>query len=501
MNSSQVRPNLLVGKADQERTVAILTDVPTQGYYAGAWRPARNAAQFPVLNPANGQQIAAVSDFSVTDALAALAAADQAQTTWAATAPNIRAECLRDIYTHILAAEEHFAALISLEMGKPLAESRGEVRYGAQYFEWFANQATTPSGHYHLAPGGGAQVAVTAEPVGVCLAITPWNFPLAMIARKLAPALAAGCAMLIKPASQTPLTALLLQKIVAETAVPAGVVSTLPTTGDRELGAALISDPRVAKLSFTGSTAVGKQLQQQAAENLLRTSLELGGNAPFVVCADADLDAAVVGALVAKLRNGGQACTAANRFIVHEEIATEFLARLAQRFAEIHLGPGLAHDTTLGPMITGSQADRVRELVNDALAQGAVLHSGELTSDLGPSYLAPTILTDVPQTARIWHEEIFGPVVACTTFSSDAEAITLANDSRHGLAAYVFTESTRRAHEYSRSVHAGMVGINTGLVSNPAAPFGGVKESGIGREGGAEGLAEYQCTKYVNFAH
>ncbi|CAM2764949.1 NAD-dependent succinate-semialdehyde dehydrogenase [Skermania piniformis] len=452
---------------------------------------------FGVRNPATGDVLIEIADATPADGATALADAVTAQPGWAATAPRERAELLRRAWELVIARRDEFALVMTLEMGKPLAESRGEVDYGGEFLRWFAEEAVRIGGRYTRSPSGTGRILVTEQPVGPTLGITPWNFPLAMGTRKIGPALAAGCTMLIKPAAETPLTMLLLGQVFADAGLPPGVLSILPTTNAAALTTPLLTDPRLRKLTFTGSTAVGKLLLRQAAERVLRTSMELGGNAPFVVFADADVDAAVTGALQAKMRNTGEACTAANRFHVADQVRAEFTAGLTERMSELTVGPGYAPDVQVGPLITDRQRTTVAELVQDALDRGARVTTGGNALP-GPGwFFEPTVLADVPADARILREEVFGPVAAIAGFSGEAAGVAAANDTEFGLAAYFYTRDLDRALRVSEALEAGMVGVNRGVVSDVAAPFGGVKESGLGREAGTEGIAEYLEPKYI----
>ncbi|GAA3679836.1 NAD-dependent succinate-semialdehyde dehydrogenase [Nonomuraea antimicrobica] len=450
--------------------------------------------RFPVLDPATGEVIEEVHDAGPEDAVAALDAAVAAQAAWAGTPPRERAEVLRAARAGLLSRIEEFALLITREMGKPLAESRAEVHYAADFLLWFAEEAVRVSGEYRASPGGDFRIVTTRQPVGPCLLISPWNFPLAMITRKVGPALAAGCTAVLKPAEDTPLSCLLLARVFADAGLPPGVLNVVTTSRPAPVVERLLADGRLRKLSFTGSTQVGRLLLAQAADGVLRTSMELGGNAPFLVFADADLEAAVDGAVLAKLRNGGQSCVAANRFLVEAPVADEFAARLAERMESVRLGPGDDPGSQLGPLINRRQLDRVAALVDDAVAHGArVLAGGKAT---GPYYPA-TVLADVPEAARLHREEIFGPVAPISVFEDEPTALAMANDTPYGLVAYLYTRDLARAVRVGERLETGMVGINRGLVSNAAAPFGGVKQSGLGREGGFEGIEEYLSTKYL----
>ncbi|MET8777828.1 NAD-dependent succinate-semialdehyde dehydrogenase [Nocardia sp. NPDC004654] len=475
----------------------LLQSVPTQLWIGGPV-DAEGGATFPVHNPANGEVLIQVADASPGDAMRALDAAVAVQAEWAATPARERGEILRAVFEQITARAEEFALLMTLEMGKALPESRNEVRYGAEFFRWFSEEAVRVHGRYLHAPSGTGRIMVHKQPVGPCLAITPWNFPLAMGTRKIGPALAAGCAMIVKPASETPLTMLLLAKLCHEAGLPDGVLSVITTSRSSAVTGPLLEDPRLRKLTFTGSTEVGKKLVEQSAHGLLRTSMELGGNAPFVVFDDADIDAAVQGAMLAKLRNGGEACTAANRFHVQNGVLEEFTAKFAEAMTNsVTMGPGTDPETTLGPLINEDQLTTVGELVDDAVAAGARVRLGGKAPG-GPGWFYPaTILSDVPPQARILREEVFGPVAPIVGFETEEEGIAAANDTEFGLVAYVYTRTLDRALRVAEGLESGMVGVNRGVISDPAAPFGGVKASGFGREGGTEGIEEYLSTKYI----
>src|SRR3954453_3726324 len=479
---------------------ALLASVPTGLFIGGTWRDAAGGATLDVEDPATGEVLTAVADASVEDGRAALDAAVAAQAGWAATAPRDRGEILRAAFEAVTARTEDFALMMTLEMGKPLAESRGEVTYGAEFLRWFSEEAVRIGGRWSGSPNGATRRMTTNQPVGPTLRITPWNFPLAMGTRKIGPALAAGCTMVVKPASQTPLTMFLLAQVLAECGVPDGVLNVITTSSTAEVMEPIIRDPRLRKLTFTGSTPVGKVLVEQSAEQLLRMSMELGGNAPFLVFEDADLDRAVEGAMLAKMRNMGEACTAANRFLVHESVATEFSERLAKRMGELTVGRGTEDGVTVGPLIDAKARDKVNELLSDATERGATILTGGEPVEGGGYFFAPTVLSDGPAGARLVREEIFGPVAPVSTFATDDEAIARANDTEYGLVAYAFTRDLSRMLKVSEGLEFGMVGINQGIVSNPAAPFGGVKHSGFGREGGFEGIEEYLETKYVGIA-
>lgn len=478
----------------------LLASVPTGLFVGGQWRAASTGSTFDVHDPSTGEVIARVADASPEDGAAALDAAAGAQAAWAATAPRTRGEILRRAFELVTARADDFALLMTLEMGKPLAESRAEVAYGAEFLRWFSEEAVRISGRYATAPDGRNRLLVAQRPVGPSLLITPWNFPLAMATRKVAPALAAGCTSVLKPAALTPLTALLFAEVLREAGVPDGVVNVIPTTRAGAVTGPLIKDSRLRKLSFTGSTEVGRRLIADAADQVLRVSMELGGNAPFLVFEDADLDAAVEGALLAKLRNGGEACVAANRFLVHESLVEEFSARLVTRMGQSVNARGTDPASTLGPLVDESTRSKVAELVAGAVEDGARLVLGGTVPE-GAGYFYPaTVLVDVPTDARILQEEIFGPVAPITAFHDEDEAVRLANASEYGLVCFAYTRDLNRALRLAERLETGMLGLNTGLVSNPAAPFGGVKQSGLGREGGFEGIHEYLETTYIGIS-
>ncbi|HRC40862.1 NAD-dependent succinate-semialdehyde dehydrogenase [Nostocoides sp.] len=479
---------------------ALLETVPTSLFIGGEWRAAENGATFEVHDPATGRVLAHVADGSPADGLAALDAAAAAQADWAKVAPRERAELLRAAFEKLTERIEEFALLMTLEMGKPLAEARGEVTYGAEFFRWFSEEAVRIHGRYAVAPNGATRLVTMKQPVGPTLMITPWNFPLAMGTRKIGPALAAGCTMVVKPAHETPLSMLALAQLLDELGVPKGVLNVVPTAHSGALMEPLIRDPRARKLTFTGSTGVGRKLVEQSAQQLLRLSMELGGNAPFIVFEDADIDAAVRGAMLAKMRNIGEACTAANRFFVHESVAAEFATKFADAMAALSIGKGTVKGVEVGPLITAKARAGVDELVQDAIGKGARALTGGAALPGKGFFYAPTVLADVPASARLLTEEIFGPVAPVASFSDEADAIARANDTEFGLVGYVFTKDLSRAIRVAEALEFGMVGINQGIVSNPAAPFGGVKQSGFGREGGFEGIEEYLETKYVGIA-
>jgi succinate-semialdehyde dehydrogenase/glutarate-semialdehyde dehydrogenase len=473
----------------------LLSKVPTGLFIGGQWRQTEKTID--VFDPSTGAVLASIADASAADATAALDAAVAAQDEWAATAPRTRSNILRKAFDLMQERRDDFALLMTLEMGKPLAESNGEVTYGGEFLRWFSEEAVRITGRYGTNPEGTGRMIVSQHPVGPCYLITPWNFPLAMATRKIAPALAAGCTVIIKPASLTPLTTLYFAKLLEEAGVPAGVVNVLTTSSSGEVTEPLLDDPRLRKLSFTGSTPVGQKLIQQSAKNVLRTSMELGGNAPFVVFDDADLDAAVDGAIAAKFRNIGQACTAANRFIVHASIAEEFARRVTDRVQGFSIGRGTEEGVTIGPLIDDRAVKKAGELVDDAVAKGATLLTGGKAVDREGTFYEPTVITDVQQGSNILREEIFGPVLAIVPFTDEADAIRLANDTEYGLVSYVFTQDLARGQRMIDKLQTGMMGLNVGVISNAAAPFGGVKQSGVGREGGFEGIHEYLSTKYT----
>ena len=473
----------------------VLASVPTGLWIGGEERPA--GSTFDVVNPATDEVLVSIANATAADAIAALDAGCAVQEAWAATPARERGEILRSVFEMIIERAEDFATLMTLEMGKVLAESMGEVKYGAEFFRWFAEEAVRIAGRFTPSPAGTGRIIVTKQPVGPCYAITPWNFPLAMGTRKIGPALAAGCTMIVKPAQETPLTMLLLAKLIDEAGLPKGVLSVLPSNQPREVTTALIEDGRLRKMSFTGSTGVGKALLKQSSDALLRTSMELGGNAPFVVFDDADVDAAVEGAMLAKMRNGGEACTAANRLYVAAPLLDDFTDKFVKKMGELTIGNGLDPSTKLGPLVNPKQVASVQELVDDAVEKGATVAVGGQAPGGPGNFYPATVLTDVPADARILKEEVFGPVAPIVGFDTEEQGVAAANDTEYGLAAYIYTQSLDRALRVAESIQAGMVGVNRGVISDPAAPFGGVKESGFGREGGLEGIEEYLDIKYI----
>ena len=479
---------------------ALLASLPTGIYIGGEWRPASDGGTLDVIDPSTGTVLLTIASASPEDGVNALDAAAEAQHSWSRTASRERAEILRRAFEAVTARANDFALLMTLEMGKPLAESRGEVAYGAEFLRWFSEETARISGRFATAPDGKSRLLVMKRAVGPCLFITPWNFPLAMATRKIAPAIAAGCTMVLKPAALTPLTALLFTQVLAEAGLPAGVLNVIQTKKAGAVTGPLIKDRRLRKLSFTGSTEVGRRLIADAAEQVLRVSMELGGNAPLIVFDDADLPLAVQGAMLAKMRNGGEACTAANRILVYEAVAAPFTALLLERMREHTVARGTDPVSKIGPLVDEDTRAKVHSLVQGAVRAGATLELGGVVPDGPGFYYPPTVLTNVPAGAEILAEEILGPVAPIVTFSTEAEAISLANDTDYGLVAYAFTRDLNRGLRLAEELEVGMFGLNTGIVSNPAAPFGGVKQSGTGREGGFEGIDEYLETRYVGIA-
>jgi succinate-semialdehyde dehydrogenase / glutarate-semialdehyde dehydrogenase len=475
----------------------VVEAVPRQLFIGGRWREASSGATLAVEDPSTAETIAEVADAQVEDALEALGAAAEKQAEWAASAPRERAEILRRAYEQLIERADELAVLMTLEMGKAVSESRAEIVYAAEFLRWFSEEAVRVHGRYMVNTTGSGRILTMRQPVGPCVFVTPWNFPMAMGTRKVAPAIAAGCTMVIKPAQQTPLSMLALAQILERAGLPGGVLNLITAKRSGAVIEPLLRDPRTRKLSFTGSTEVGRRLIEQSAEQVLRVSMELGGNAPFLVFEDADLDAAVDGAMLAKLRNVGEACTAANRFHVHESLGDTFAQRMAERMRALKVGRGTDPDTDVGPLIDEAQRSKIAELVADASGRGArVLLGGERLDGAG-YFFAPTVLADVPEEAEVMAEEIFGPVAPIATFAGEEQAIEAANRTQYGLVAYVYTRDLARALRVCERLETGMIGLNQGVVSNPAAPFGGVKQSGFGREGGFEGIGEYLETKYV----
>ena len=475
----------------------LLASVPDQLFIGGEWRASTSGKTLDVQDPSTGKTIKQIADATPEDAKAAMDAAANAQDAWAATPARQRGELLRRAFDLMTERRDEFALLMTLEMGKPLAEAQGEVTYGSEFLRWFSEEAPRIAGRYGSNPEGTGRMIVSQRPVGPCYLITPWNFPLAMATRKIAPALAAGCTVVIKPAALTPLTTLHFVKLLEEVGLPAGVVNVLTTSSSGAISEPILGDSRLRKLSFTGSTPVGVALLKQAADGVLRTSMELGGNAPFIVFDDADLDKAVDGAMLAKFRNIGQACTAANRFIVHESVAEEFAARVTERVNGFKVGRGTEEGVTIGPLIDDRAVAKASALVQDAVSRGASVLTGGKAIDGDGTFFEPTVVTGVVPGSEILREEIFGPVLSITTFTDEAEAVRMANDTEYGLVGYVFTEDLARGQRLIDSLDTGMMGLNVGVLSNAAAPFGGVKQSGLGREGGLEGIHEYLSTKYT----
>ena len=476
---------------------SLLASIPNQLFIGGEWVDSTSGRTIDVIDPSTGRVIKTIADASVEDGARAMDAASAAQASWAATAPRVRGEILRRAFDLLQERADDFALLMTLEMGKPIAEARGEVTYGGEFLRWFSEEAVRISGRYGSNPEGTGRMIVTHLPVGPSFLITPWNFPLAMATRKIAPALAAGCTAIIKPAELTPLTTLLFAQLLADAGLPAGVLGVITTSASGEVSAPIIADPRLRKLSFTGSTPVGVRLLKQAADGVLRTSMELGGNAPFIVFEDADLDKAVEGAMQAKFRNIGQACTAANRFIVHESVAEEFATKVTAAVAALKVGRGTDSGVTIGPLINQAAIDKAQTLVDDAVTRGATLRAGGKSVEGAGTFFEPTVLSDVAAGSEILSQEIFGPVLAIVPFTDEADAVAKANSTEYGLVGYAYTRDLARGQRLIESLQTGMMGLNVGVVSNAAAPFGGVKQSGLGREGGAEGIGEYLETKYV----
>ncbi|MBM6589296.1 NAD-dependent succinate-semialdehyde dehydrogenase [Brevibacterium sp. RIT 803] len=475
----------------------IIDKLNTGLFINGQWREAEGGKTIEVANPATGDLITTVADGSAADAEEAIKVAGDTQESWAATPPRERAEILRRAFELLIDRADDIAAVMTAEMGKPFAESKGEVTYGAEFFRWFSEEAVRVGGQYTQSTDGKTRVMVSREPVGPCILITPWNFPLAMGTRKIGPAIAAGCTMVFKPAKLTPLTSLMLVDVLIEAGLPAGVLNVVTSESARRVVTPWMESGIARKVTFTGSTEVGVGLLKQAADNVMKTSMELGGNAPFVVCEDADIDKAVTGAVQAKMRNGGEACTSANRLFVHSSVAEEFSTKLTERIGSMKVGNGLDEGTEVGPLVDQDSLDKVAGLVDDAVSKGAKVLTGGSKIEGKGFFYSPTVMTEVPMDSEIRTTEIFGPVAPIVTFDTDEEGIALANETEFGLAGYLFSENVERALNLADKMQVGMVGLNTGLVSNPAAPFGGVKKSGLGREGGSVGIEEFLEVKYV----
>ena len=476
---------------------AVVDGVKKQLYIGGEWRDAGGGGTLAVEDPSTGEQLCEVADATPADAIAALDAAAEAQGEWQATPPRDRGEILRRAFEAIVARTDELATLMTLEMGKTVKESQAEIAYAAEFFRWFSEEAVRVEGRYQVASNGAGRVLTMKQPVGPCLLITPWNFPMAMGTRKIGPAIAAGCTMVMKPASLTPLSMLALAEILEQAGLPPGVLNVVTSSSSGSVMGPLIEDPRARKLSFTGSTEVGRKLMEQASGQLLRLSMELGGNAPFLIFEDADLDDAVAGAMIAKMRNIGEACTSANRFYAAEPVAKAFAEKLAEQMGTMKIGRGTDSDSEVGPLVDEDQRSKVEELVDDAVGKGAKAVIGGHRVDGAGYFYEPTVLTEVPDDARLLEEEIFGPVAPIRSFATEEEAIAAANATEFGLVAYVYTSDLKRALRVCEGLETGMIGLNQGMVSNAGAPFGGVKHSGFGREGGHEGIEEYLETKYV----
>jgi succinate-semialdehyde dehydrogenase/glutarate-semialdehyde dehydrogenase len=483
-----------------DNETAVVEAAPNQLFIGGEWRDAGGGGTLGVEDPSTGETLVEVADATADDAVAALDAAVAVQGEWATHPPRERGEILRRVFEAMIARADELALLMTLEMGKPLAESKAEITYAAEFLRWFSEESVRIEGRYGTAPNGVGRLITMKQPVGPCYAITPWNFPAAMGTRKIGPAVAAGCTMVIKPAQQTPLSMLALAKLFEEAGLPAGVLNVITSSSSAEVSQPIINDPRLRKLTFTGSTEVGRKLVEQSAPGLLRTSMELGGNAPFIVFPDADVDAAVEGAVIAKMRNIGEACTAANRFHVADKVAEEFAEKLAGKLGEMKVGRGVEDDVKVGPLIDDAQRGKVAELVDDATGKGAQVLVGGQARDGAGYFYEPTVLGGVSGDSRLLKEEIFGPVAPVVGFDDEDAAIAAANDTEYGLVAYVYTRDIKRAFRVVEKLQTGMVGLNQGMVSNAAAPFGGVKASGFGREGGPEGIDEYLEIKYVAMA-
>jgi succinate-semialdehyde dehydrogenase/glutarate-semialdehyde dehydrogenase len=473
----------------------VVSNVPKGALIGGEW--VETGRTLPVIDPSTGEALCEIADAGTDEAIAALDAAVGAQAAWAATAPRERADILRSVYEAMMQQQDELALLMTLEMGKPLSESKAEIAYSADFFRWFAEEAVRISGRYSTMPGGVGRILTMKQPIGPCVFVTPWNFPSAMGTRKIGPALAAGCTVVMKPAKETPLSSFALGQLLIDAGLPAGVVNMVCGSSASKIVGPLLADPRTRKLSFTGSTEVGRELIRQSADNVLKVSMELGGNAPFIVHEDADLDAAVEGAILAKMRNNGEACTAANRFHAHESVAAVFAEKLAARLGAMKVGRGTLEDTQVGPLINESQREIVEGLVADATDKGGKVLTGGSRPEGPGYYYEPTVIGDLTADASILVDEVFGPVAPVKSFTTEDEAIAAANSTEYGLAAYVFTKDLGRAFRTIEGLEVGMVGLNRGVISNPAAPFGGIKQSGFGREGGFEGIEEYLETKYV----
>jgi succinate-semialdehyde dehydrogenase/glutarate-semialdehyde dehydrogenase len=476
----------------------LLANVPTDLWIGGKWKKASDGARFDVIDPATEKVIASVASATVEDAKAAIDAADAAFPAWAAKKPRERGEILRKAFEIIMRDAERYAKIITLENGKSLTDSRGEVAYAAEFFRWYAEEAVRNVGQISVAPASGARIVAQQKPAGIAVLVTPWNFPAAMATRKIGPALAAGCPVVLKPASDTPLTMLALMQALEEAGVPPGVVNVIPSRSSGKVVSAMLHDMRVRVVSFTGSTEVGRKLLHEAADNIVKPAMELGGNAPFIVFEDADIDAAIEGAMVAKMRNMGEACTAANRFYVHEKVEAEFSKKLSAKMGALKMGNGLDDGVAVGPLVNAEGRDKVIELVDDAVSKGAKIMTGGKKPDGVGFFYPATVLTNVPDNAMMTKEEIFGPVASIQTFKAEDEVIKRANDTEYGLVAYLYTKDMSRGMRVSEKLDFGMIGLNRGLVSDPAAPFGGTKQSGLGREGGQEGMKEFLEMQYVS---
>ncbi|MCY0148587.1 NAD-dependent succinate-semialdehyde dehydrogenase [Hoeflea sp. G2-23] len=470
----------------------------TNLYIDGEWRNAASGERFDVINPATEEVIASVASADIADADAALDAAEAASALWAARKPRERSEILRKAWELMTARLDQFARLITLENGKARADAMGEAAYAAEFFRWFSEEAVRADGLVTHAPSSGARIIVQHKPAGIAVLVTPWNYPAAMGTRKIAPALAAGCPVIIKPASETPLTMLALMPLLEEAGVPKGLVNVLPSRRSGKLVDHMLHDPRVRVISFTGSTEVGRKLLHSAADQVLKPAMELGGNAPLIVFEDADIDKAVSGAMLAKMRNLGEACTAANRFYVHEAVSAEFISKFTAAMAALKMGNGSDEGIDVGPLVNAATRDKVAAFVEDAVAKGARIELGGTIPNGKGYFYPPTVLSNVPENADCVDDEIFGPVAAIQSFNDQEDVIRRANDTEYGLVAYVFSEDMRRAMQVCERLEYGMVGLNRGLVSDPAAPFGGVKQSGLGREGGHEGMMEFMETQYIS---